>query len=125
MTRRMFEAQVARDETMAATLVDFLNSPAGAGRTGIVLCGAGHVSQQMGIPTRVRERMPDVRDRILVMSESGDVELSEPMRKMARDIEITHEQLRALDRPIADYLHVASPKPAEPESASESPTDGQ
>lgn len=110
MCRRYFEAQVARDETMAAALVGFLNSPAGQGRTAVVLCGAGHVSQGMGIPTRVRARMPGVRDRIVLMSESGDVELSEGARKMARDIEITHQQLRALDRPIADYLHVTSPK---------------
>jgi uncharacterized iron-regulated protein len=114
MSRRMFEAQVARDETMADRLSRFLKSPEGAGRTAIVLCGAGHCAQGMGIPTRVRLRMPGVRDRILVMSESGDVVLSPQMQAMARDIEITHEQLRALNVPIADYLLVKSPKP-EPE----------
>lgn len=111
MLRRMFEAQVSRDETMAARLCAFLQSDAGRDRMAVVLCGAGHVSHAMGIPTRVRLRMPGVRDRIVIFSESGDVELSERERKMAREITISHEQLRELDRPIADYLHAVEPKP--------------
>ncbi len=109
--RRMFEAQVCRDETMADRLCAFLASPRGRGRTAVVLCGAGHVSQGMGIPSRVRRRMLDVRDRIIVMSESGDVELSPKMQAMVREIVTTHEDLRHLDKPIADYLHVTSLKP--------------
>ncbi len=108
MVRRMYEAQVARDEMMAAELAAYLRMPADAERIVVVLCGAGHVSQRMGIPQRLRRRMPLVQDRIVVMSESGDVELSERMQAMAREIEITHEQLRILDVPIADYLHVVS-----------------
>lgn len=108
MMRGMFEAQVTRDETMAARLVTFLQSAAGRGRTAVVLLGAGHCAHGMGVPTRVARRMGDVRQRIVVMSESGDVELSPMMQKMAREITITHEQLRMLDVPIADYLHVVS-----------------
>lgn len=108
MMRMMFEAQVVRDETMAARLCSFLQSDAGRGRTAVVLCGSGHVSWGLGIPARVRRRMPDVRDRIIVMSESGDVELSPQMRAMAREVEITHEDLRMIPSPIADYLHVTA-----------------
>lgn len=105
MVRNMFEAQVARDETMADRLCAFLESEQGCDRTAVVLCGAGHVSHRLGVPARVRRRIPGVRDRIIVLSESGDVELTEREKAMSRDITITHEQLRELDRPIADYLH--------------------
>jgi uncharacterized iron-regulated protein len=108
MVRRMFEAQVTRDETMADRLCAFLESEQGRERTAVVLCGAGHVSHRLGIPERVRRRMPGIRDRIVVLSESGDVELTERQQAMSRDITITHEQLRELDRPIADYLHAVS-----------------
>jgi len=37
-----------------------------------------------------------------------NLELSPEEEAMARDIEITHEQLRAVNRPVADYLHVKS-----------------
>lgn len=104
----MFEAQVTRDETMADRLCQFLASEAGRGRTAVVLCGAGHVSHGMGIPARVRRRLPEVKDRIIVLTESGDVELSAAERAMAREVEISHEDLRVLDRPIADYLHALS-----------------
>jgi uncharacterized iron-regulated protein len=40
--RPVFEAQVARDETMAARLVDHLKIPAGLNRTALVICGRGH-----------------------------------------------------------------------------------
>jgi uncharacterized iron-regulated protein len=106
MVRRMFEAQVARDETMANRLARYLQSPAGAGRTAVVLCGAGHCAHGLGTPYRVKQRLPDARQRIIVMSESGDVELSPAMRKMARDIEISHEERQILTAPIANYLHV-------------------
>ena len=111
MMRRMFMAQVCRDETMADRLCAFLNSEAGRGRTAVVLCGAGHVSNGLGTPSRVRRRMPDVIDRIVVFSESGDVELSPAEKAMSREITITHEQLRAIDKPIADYLHAVDLKP--------------
>lgn len=112
--RPMIEAQIARDEAMAAALAGYLNSPAGSQRTAIVICGSGHVSYGLGTVERVRNHIPGLRDRILVFSASGDVTLSPEELKAARDIEITHEQLRAINRPIADYLHVTSlaPQPA-------------
>jgi uncharacterized iron-regulated protein len=101
----MAEAQIARDETMAAAIARFLQSAPGRGRTMIVLCGAGHVAYGLGTPERVRRRMPGVVDRIVLLSESGDLELSAQEKAVSRVISITHEQLRTNQRPIADYLH--------------------
>jgi len=109
--RPMVEAQIARDEAMASALCSFLKSPQGRGRTAVVLCGAGHVSYGLGTVSRVRRRMPGVKDRIVLFSASGDVKLTPAERAMARGITITHEQLRAIGRPIADYLHVKGLKP--------------
>ncbi len=103
--RPMIEAQMARDEAMAATLVNYLKSPAGGGRTALVICGAGHVAYRLGIPARVDRRLDGARQRIVLLSASGDVELSPHEQAMAREIEITHQQLRQIDRPVADYLH--------------------
>ena len=99
---------------MAATLADYLKSEAGTGRTAVVLCGTGHVAYGFGTAARVRRRMPDSVERIVVMSQSGDVELSDAELAASREIEITHEQLRQIGRPIADYLYVAEPKPEAP-----------
>jgi uncharacterized iron-regulated protein len=108
--RPWIEAQIARDETMAATLCAFLRSEAGRGRSALVICGAGHVSYGLGTPARVRKRMPRIRDRIVFLSASGDLQLSPAEVKAARTIAVTHEQLRQIDRPIGDYLRVTSAK---------------
>ncbi len=108
--RPMREAQMVRDETMAATMAEYLASDEGKGRSAVVVCGTGHVAYGCGTPSRIRRRMPDVTDRIVVFSQSGDVELSEGQMAAARDIEITHEQLRQIGRPIGDYLHVMAAK---------------
>jgi uncharacterized iron-regulated protein len=111
MMRHIFEAQVIKDEVMADAIARFMQSPDGENRTVVVLCGAGHVSFGYGIPSRVRSRVPDVVDRIVVFSESGDVVLSEREKAMARMIEITHAQLRANQVPFADYLHARALAP--------------
>jgi len=104
--RPMFEAQMSRDEMMASVLCEFLKSKPGKGRTAIVVCGAGHVNYGLGTAARVRRRMPGVKDRILLFSESGDVVLAPAMKAASRSITVTHQDLRAIDQPIADYLHV-------------------
>lgn len=114
MLRPWIEAQIARDETMADTLCSFLNSPAGRGRSAIVVCGNGHISYGLGTPARVRRRMPQIKDRIVVLSESRELVLSPADMKALRAITITHEQLRQIDRPIADYLRVTSLKEDKP-----------
>jgi len=104
--RPIFEAQVARDETMAARLAEFLSSPAGKGRTAVVICGRGHCEYGLGMPDRVARRIPDVGQRIVLLSESGDLSLSEAERKQAREIEVPHEFLRELGRPAGDFFHI-------------------
>ena len=104
--RPMREAQICRDEMMASVLCSFLKSERGKNRTAIVLCGAGHVSYGLGTVARVRRRLPDLKDRIILPSESGDLELSPEEKAVSRAIEITHDQLREINQPIADYLHV-------------------
>jgi uncharacterized iron-regulated protein len=108
--RAMAEAQISRDETMAETVTDFLKSKQGKGRTAIVICGSGHVNYGLGIPDRVRGRMPDSKDRIIIMSESGDIELTPEEQAQAREVHISHEQLKSLGRQYADYLYVTSLK---------------
>jgi len=109
--RPMIEAQIARDEAMAAALSSFLKSEQGRKRTAIVICGAGHAVYGLGTPQRVRRRMPEAKDRIILFSESGDVVLTKEEKAQAREITITHEQLRQLDRPVGDYLHATGLKP--------------
>jgi uncharacterized iron-regulated protein len=104
--RPMIEAQIARDEAMAQALAAFAKSASGHGRKMIVVCGSGHVAHGQGMPSRVRRRLPGVRDRIVLLSESGEVRLSPEEMAQVREIEITHEQLREIKQPLADYLCV-------------------
>ena len=75
-----------------------------------MICGSGHVAYGLGTPARVATRLPGVRDRVIIFSESGDVELTAQERAVSRPIEITHDQWRAINRPVADYLYVTSIK---------------
>jgi uncharacterized iron-regulated protein len=113
--RPMIEAQIARDETMASTLCAFLKSDAGRGRSAIVICGNGHISYGLGTPARVRRRMPQIKERIVLLSANGDLTLSPQEAKMVRAVTISHEQLRQIGRPIADYLRATSLKDEKPE----------
>jgi aminopeptidase N len=108
--RPVREAQICRDEAMAEALSSFLKSEPGQGQTAVVVCGAGHASYGLGMVSRVKRRLPKIKDRVVLFSQSGDLELTPEEKAMARDIEITHEQLRTINRPLADYLHVASLK---------------
>jgi len=119
--RPMIEAQIARDEKMASVLATFLQSDEGKGRTAVVLCGAMHCAYGLGTADRVRRRIPGVKDRIILMSDSGDSKLSPAMQAMSRPITVTHEQLRQLGRPIADYLHITSRKVPGPMSPASNP----
>ena len=105
--RHVFEAQVARDETMADTIAQALQPNDGAKKPiGLVVTGAAHVQFGLGTPERVRFRMPDVRDRILLMSESGDEQLTAKEEAMRRPITILHQDLRFISQPAGDYLYV-------------------
>jgi uncharacterized iron-regulated protein len=107
--RPIVQAQIARDETMAARLTEFLNSPAGQGRVAIVICGRGHCEYGLGMPDRVIRRMPEIKQRIVLFSQSGDLQLTEAERKQAREIEVPHQFLRDLGRPTADFFHIVEP----------------
>jgi uncharacterized iron-regulated protein len=110
--RHIFEAQVARDETMAETIAQTLKPNDGAKKPiCLVVTGAGHIQFGLGTPERVRFRMPDVRDRILLMSESGDEHLTPEEEAMRRAITILHQDLRFISRPAGDYLYVKEIKP--------------
>jgi uncharacterized iron-regulated protein len=106
--RPMLEAQMCRDEMMASVLANYLKSEEGKGRKAVVLCGAGHASYGLGTVARVRRRMPELKDRVVLLTQSGDLQLSQEEKAMAREVDITHEQLREIGRPIADYLQVRS-----------------
>ena len=97
-------AQALRDQTMATTVVRFLDSPAGKGRSMLVVTGTGHVNYGLGIPSRV-ERMKKISRRIVVLSESGRLVLTEAEKRESVPIEITHADLEFIGRPIADYVY--------------------
>lgn len=107
--RPMIEAQMARDEAMSAALADYLRSAAGRGRKAVVVCGSGHVAYGLGTPQRVRRRLGDANDRIVVLADCGDVHLTAEEKAAARPVEISHEQWRQIGRPVADYLEIACP----------------
>jgi uncharacterized iron-regulated protein len=107
--RPMIEAQIARDEIMSAALADYLRTQSGRGRMAVVICGSGHIAYGLGTPQRVRRRLGDQNDRIVVLAECGDVRLSAEEKAVARPVEISHEQLRQIGRPVADYLQIACP----------------
>jgi hypothetical protein len=71
----------------------------------MVIAGSGHINYGFGIPERVRRRV-DISFRIILPSESGELQLSEAEKRQAVDIDISHEDVKFIDRPIADYLSV-------------------
>jgi uncharacterized iron-regulated protein len=107
--RPMIEAQIARDEAMSAALAEYLRSDAGRDRKAVVVCGSGHVAYGLGTPQRVRRRLGDPNDRIVVLADCGDVRLSAEEQAVARPLDISHEQWRQIGRPVADYLEIACP----------------
>lgn len=108
MMERINQAQISRDEHMAETLANFLKQH--PGYRAIVLTGSGHIAYGLGTADRVRERLPELSDRIVLMSVSGELELTEQQKAFAGDSKITHEDLLFLARPKANYLQLTEPK---------------
>ncbi|RPI95794.1 MAG: hypothetical protein EHM32_04850 [Spirochaetales bacterium] len=106
--RRMYEAQVVRDEKMADVLSERLLKKYADGKNSIVVVigGAAHFAYGLGVPSRVGRRVPGIRKRIIIFSESGDLRPDEGERMMARETGITHEGLKFITGPIADYIHI-------------------
>jgi uncharacterized iron-regulated protein len=109
---RIVLAQALRDATMARAVARFLRSPEGKDRIVVVTAGAGHVNYGFGIPDRMKKLM-DVPLRIVLMSASGQLVLSEKEKQQALPVEIDHKDLTFIRRPIADYLHLLPLTPEE------------
>ncbi len=98
-------AQLVRDGVMAATIVRHVKSMRDKDSTMVVIAGSGHLNYGFGIPEIVKKKM-QVKDRIILPTESGQLILSDEERRQAVPLEITHEDLRFIREPIADYLYV-------------------
>jgi len=103
---RIVLAQALRDETMGRGIVRFLQSPDGQDRIMMVIAGNAHVNYGFGIPDAVRREL-DVASRIILCSESGELVLSKEDERQSVPITITHEELRFIRVPVADYLQIA------------------
>ncbi len=55
---RFYQTMLLWDETMAKSVVQYLNSPAGQGRVMVVMAGGFHIGYGFGIPRRVFRRWP-------------------------------------------------------------------
>lgn len=106
--RPVFEAQVARDETMAANLVAArrVETAPGQLRTAFAVLGAGHMRFGLGTAERVRRREPGVVERLVILTDSGQGQPTDAQKAPSREITISRETLRAVGRPPADYLRV-------------------
>ena len=102
--RPMFEAQLARDETMANNIMTARRRQPGTLRVPFVVLGAGHMRYGLGTPAGVRRREPGIVERLVVVSESGQFRISEAEKAASRETHISHADLRSLGRPPADYL---------------------
>jgi uncharacterized iron-regulated protein len=104
--RPMFEAQLARDETMATNVVLARRRLPGPPRAAFVVLGAGHMRYGLGTPAGVRRREPEIIERLVVVSESGQFQMSDAEKAASRETHISHSDLRRLGRPPADYLRL-------------------
>jgi uncharacterized iron-regulated protein len=115
--KNVFEAQVARDETMAASLVDALGPAPEKDKPrplAMAVTGSGHIQFGLGTADRVKWRRKDLEERIILCSESGDLVLSPMEEAMRRAIQIHHRDVRFIGRPIGDYLSVKEQNPDSP-----------
>ncbi|MBI4962319.1 MAG: ChaN family lipoprotein [Desulfomonile tiedjei] len=112
---RVVLAQALRDATMAGAVAAYLGSPEGKDRLMVVIAGSGHINYGFGIPERV-QKLNGLPYRIILPTESGELVLSEEEKRQAMPVHITHEDLRFIRVPIADYLHVIPLKDDSPAS---------
>ncbi len=111
-------AQAVRDATMVRSIARFLESPRGKDRVMIVVAGAGHVNYGFGIPERAHRRT-GLLYRIALPTESGELVLSEADKRHAAPVAVTHEDLRFIRAPIADYLSIRPRRERKPQPAPE------
>jgi uncharacterized iron-regulated protein len=96
---------------MAAQIVAARSRHGGAARHAFVVLGAGHMRYGLGTAARVRRRAPDTVERLVLITASGELQLSAADQAASRPIDLSHADLRALARAPGDYLHVL-PQPA-------------
>ena len=116
---RVIFAQALRDAVMALNIRRYLDGSKTKDRQLVVIAGNGHLNYGFGIPERVK-RLVDVTSRIILPSESGELQLSEAEKQQAVDIEISHEDVRFINKPIADYLSVIPIKPNDGDKGADS-----
>ena len=104
--RPMFEAQATRDDTMATHIAAALRPADSTRRQAFVVTGSGHVRYGLGTAERVRRRLPGITERIILITESGELSLSEADKAASREVTISHADLREIGRPPGDYLRV-------------------
>ncbi|HSO43995.1 MAG TPA: ChaN family lipoprotein [Rhodoferax sp.] len=56
MFDRFYRTQILWEESMASRIVDYLNSPVGAGKKMVVIAGSFHVRHGLGVPRKVLRR---------------------------------------------------------------------
>jgi uncharacterized iron-regulated protein len=101
--RPLFEAQVARDETLAAGIVAARADPGGAPRTAFAVLGAAHLRHGLGTAERIRRRAPGVTQRLVLL---GPAPATAPATAEART------DLATLGRLPGDYLWLPGSRPA-------------
>jgi uncharacterized iron-regulated protein len=117
-------AQAVRDATMARSISRFLETEEGKDAIVVVIAGSGHVNYGLGIPERV-SRTSKLPYRVVIPTESGELRLTEQEKRQAMPVDISHEDLRFLQSPIADYLHVIPrTEEKEPSTPKELETNG-
>ncbi|MBD2102722.1 ChaN family lipoprotein [Leptolyngbya sp. FACHB-261] len=76
-------AQILWDETMAETVADTVRAqPQGLV---VVLAGSSHIAYGFGIPSRVARRLPDVRQRSVLLSVGAVPDLPQPVSQSVAD----------------------------------------
>ena len=76
---RFYQTMLLWDETMAQSVVEYLNSPAGQSRQMVVMTGGFHVGYGFGVPRRVFRRLP-VSYAIVLPQTDGGPDGSERLR---------------------------------------------
>lgn len=100
-----FEAQVTRDETMAANISQAMTDETGARRVVFVVCGRGHVSYGLGTASRTLRRAPNARQKIVHITDSRSTRTRKPSGLNASHAPKPETApARTPDRPVADYL---------------------
>ena len=60
----------------------------------------------LGTAERVRRRNPGIVERLVIMTESGQLVITDKQKSQSRDVTISHADLRTIGRPPADYVRV-------------------